>query len=110
MLFRSRIMASSATGLRERGFRRVSPGFQEPGSLARFAQEFGYQFLQDDASLWLRRSSMVMVLCSRSGPVRCRACNLAIAVAVQAEVPSRVQPQEHVMRQRDRPSLARVDS
>ena len=49
-----------------------------------------------------------MAMCSVSGPVRYRACNLAIAVAVQAEDAFRVQPQEHVMRQRGRRSVTRA--
>ncbi len=55
-----------------------------------------------------RGSSIVMVVCWVSGPVRYRACSLAIAVAVQAEDASRVQPQEHVMRQRGRGSVTRA--
>src|SRR6185295_6326728 len=47
-----------------------------------------------------RGSSMVIVVWARSGPVRYRACSLAIAVAVQAQDASRTHPQEHVMRQR----------
>jgi len=53
-------------------------------------------------------SSIVMVVCSVAGPMRYRACSLAIAVAVQAEDASRVQPQEHVMRQRGRRSVTRA--
>lgn len=53
-------------------------------------------------------SSIVMVLCSRSGPVRYRACSLAIAVAVQAKDASRIQPQEHVIRHREPRSVTRA--
>ena len=49
-----------------------------------------------------------MVVCSVPGTLRYRACSLAIAVAVQAENAARVQPQEHVMRQRGRRSFTRV--